>query len=273
MRAGTGLDDQGFFVPEGALSRVRPPFDAVLAAARPRLEEAFADRLDGAYLYGSVPRGTARAGRSDLDLLLVLTREPGPADRAAAGELAAGLDEEFRQIDGAGILLMGRERLLSPAERHDGGWFLACLCTPWFGTDHVPLLPRYRPSSLLARETNGDLGARLPLWRERVARARTDAELRLLCRAFARKLVRTGFTLVMPRLNAWTSELDASALAFGDCYPQRGAQMRRAAAVAREPLADRALLAAFTEDLGPWLAAEYARVHGVKSEENPTRGG
>jgi hypothetical protein len=81
----------------------------------------------------------------------------------------------------------------------------------------------------------------------------------------SRRLVRTGFTLIMPRRGGWTSDLERSALLFARYYPQRAAQMRAAAAIARVPSADPALLAMFIEHLGPWPAAENTAVHGQKA--------
>ncbi len=52
---------------------------------------------------------------------------------------------------------------------------------------------------------------------------------------------------------------------FARYYPEWGERIRAAAAVAYEPVADRSLLASYTEEIGPWLAREYARVHGVKA--------
>ncbi|MFI8102655.1 nucleotidyltransferase domain-containing protein [Streptomyces sp. NPDC086023] len=204
-----GLDERGFIEREGALGNVGPDFRAVVAAARTAAARAYGRRLHSAYLYGSVPRGTARPGRSDLDLLLALHEGPTAADREDAARIGRELDAEHR-------------------------------------------------------ETNGDLAERLPVWRARAGRAEGAAECRGLVRAYARKLVRTGFTLVMPRWGGWTSDLDRSAEIFGRYYPQRARQMREAAALALEPVADPAVLRAFTEDLGPWLAAEYAAVIGAK---------
>ncbi|MFJ6618854.1 nucleotidyltransferase domain-containing protein [Kitasatospora sp. NPDC091335] len=262
-----GLDRDGCIAREGSLDRVPPAFAPVVAAARARIAAAFApDRLHSAYLYGSVPRGTATPGVSDLDLLLALHHEPTAADRATADALEAALDAEFAQVNGVGVLLFGTGTLLSELERHDLGWFVACLCTPLLGEDLAARLPRYRPTSLLARETNGDLALALPGWRARLAAADTDAELRALTRVVTRRLVRTGFTLVMPRWGGgWTSDLTASAEAFAGYYPERAAQLRLAAAMARTPTVDRAALAVLVDDLGPWLAAEYAAVHGVKA--------
>ncbi|MFD4549381.1 nucleotidyltransferase [Streptomyces sp. NPDC058466] len=261
-----GLDAQGYIEREGSLGRVPHAFRPVVAAARDRVLDTFGTRLDSAYLYGSIPRGTARVGRSDLDLLLALRQRPTDADRADARTLDEALDKEFAQIDGAGTLVLGRAQVLSDLETYDLGWFLACLCTPLLGEDLAAYLPRYRPDSLLARETNGDLALLLPRWRERIGEAPdTEEARRPLVRFMSRHLVRTGFTLVMPRWNGWTSDLREMAEAFGAYYPERAAEMRQAAVRGYEPAGDLAALRAYVDDLGPWLAEEYARVHGVKA--------
>ena len=263
---GKGLDQDGFIEREGSLALVQEPFAPVVAAAKMAILDAFTPgRLHSAYLYGSVPRGTAVPGRSDLDLLLALNGEPAGDDRAAARRLEGALNTRFPQINGAGILLYSTGTLLSDIERYDLGWFVACLCTPLAGEDLAVRLPRYRATSLLARETNGDLGDLLPRWRDRLGEAQTEASLSALARGVGRRLVRTGFTLVMPRFGGWTSDLEESAAIFGHYYPARAAQMKTAAAVAQTPAADSSVLTMLIDDLGPWLAAEYVCVHGHKT--------
>jgi hypothetical protein len=261
-----GLDSQGYIEREGSLGRIPRVFRPVVAAARDRVLDVFGARLHSAYLYGSIPRGTARVGRSDLDLLLALWEEPTEADRADARMLEEALDKEFPQIDGSGALLVSRAQVLSDLETHDLGWFVACLCTPLLGEDLAEYLPRYRPDSRLARETNGDLALLLSRWRERIdGAADTDEARRPLVRYMSRHLVRTGFTLVMPCWNGWTSDLKEMAEAFGTYYPERAAQLREAAVLGYEPSGDPGVLRSYVDDLGPWLAEEYARVHGVKA--------
>ncbi len=264
--SGRGLAHDGTIAREGALDRVPPAFAPVVEAARTRIAETFdGARLHSAYLYGSIPRGTATPGVSDLDLQLALRHEPTEVDRADATATEAALDRAFPQIDGVGILLTSTRVLLSDLERDDAGFFVACLCTPLLGPDLAERLPRYRPTTRLARETNGDLGRALERWRVRAAEAATDAERRTLSRAVARRIVRTGFTLVMPRWGGWTSDLDESAELFARYYPEHGDRMRAAAAVGRAPSADPAVLGALVDGLGPWLAAEYVAVHGEKA--------
>ncbi|WP_433312905.1 hypothetical protein ACQP0U_28275 [Micromonospora sp. CA-269861] len=264
--AGRGLDVEGTIAREGALSRVPAAFAGVVDAARARIADSFDDgRLHSAYIYGSIPRGTATPGLSDLDLLLALHTAPTEADRAAATAVEQALDRSFTQIDGVGILLFSARTLLSELERHDLGFFVACLCTPLLGDDLADQLPRYRPTPLLARETNGDLSRALAGWRRQAAEAHTDHQRAALSRLVARRIVRTGFTLIMPRWGGWTSDLTESAEVFGLYYPQRAGQMRRAATIGRTPSPSPDVLRELIDDLGPWLAAEYAAVHGEKA--------
>ncbi|MET9916454.1 nucleotidyltransferase [Streptomyces sp. NPDC006435] len=264
-----GLGEDGTIRREGSLSRVPAAFAPVVAAARSRISAAFdGTRLHSAYVYGSIPRGTAVPGVSDLDLLLALHDAPTPADEAAARAVEAGLDASSDLIDGVGVLLFDVGTLTSELERDDLGFFVACLCTPLLGEDLAQQLPSYRPTARIARETNGDLHLLLPRWRRRAAEATTDAERRYLSRGVARRLVRSGFTLVMPRWGGWTSDLVESAEVFARYYadrPERVEQLRSAARIGRAPSADPAVVAMLVEDLAPWLAAEYLAVHGPRA--------
>ncbi|MFD2400114.1 hypothetical protein ACFSVJ_29595 [Prauserella oleivorans] len=155
-----GLRPDGTIAREGSPARVPAVFTPVVDAARSLITATFgATRLHSAYLYGSVPRGTAVAGVSDLDMLLALRRLPTDADRADAQTVEAELDRAFPQIDGAAIGLACATDLLSERERYDGGFFVACLCTPLTGPDLAEHLPgtgrrpcsRGRPTAISRR--------------------------------------------------------------------------------------------------------------------------
>jgi uncharacterized protein len=265
-----GLDEDGYIRREGSLSRVQRSFVPVVEAARERCTGVFTEeRLHSAYLFGSIPRGRAIPAASDLDLALALQHEPTDADREDADRLAGQLNAAFPQVDGVDITLYHCEAALREAERHDLGWTVACLCTPLTDADLADHLPRYRPTSELARETNGDLSRLLPVWQEQVGRAVSKRQVHRASRVITRKLTRTGFTLVMPRWNGWTSDLMESAAAFGHYYPERAEQMDAVARLARLGRADLPVLTMIIEDLGPWLAAEYTDLHGEKTSRSP----
>jgi hypothetical protein len=252
-----GLDDTGHIRREGALTLIGPEFAAIVAALRGQARAAY-PRMNGLYLYGTVPRGTARVGSSDLDVVVILQGEPTSEDRASADSIEAALDQEHPEIDGVGILLFSRDRILSDAERYDLGFFVACLCTPLDGEDLAGLLPRYRPTARLARDTNGDIAAALDRTRTRLASG--DDPTRL-ARGLARKLIRTAFSLVMPRWGGWTSDMELSHAVVTGYYPEWDAPLRQAIEQARAPRGSEvpSLLA-----FGEKISREYAVQVGLK---------
>ncbi len=152
------------------------------------------------------------------------------------------------------------EDILSERERFDMGFCVKCLCACIVGEDLAASLPRYRPSIALARGTNGNIRQAIDDRRERLMWTKEPAIVKRLCRGIIRKIIRTGFTLVMPRYGGWTSELDPCVEVFGLYYPEQRAAMNVALTLARAPSADRAQVLAILDSLGAWLVQEYDRV-------------
>lgn len=84
-----------------------------------------------------------------------------------------------------------------------------------------------------------------------------------------RKIVRSAFTLVMPRYGGWTSDLAPCARIFAAYYPTREGDVMRARDLARTPSGDRARILALLDDFGGWLVREYERVVMAPSVEWP----
>jgi hypothetical protein len=255
-----GLDGRGFIRPEVSLAQVRPPYPAVIDSLRDASQGAFADHLHSLYLTGSVVKGTARPGASDLDALAVLRVAPEPAHEAAARRVAQGLEGQFPFLPDVSLLLFARDTILSEAERHDLGFFVKCLCVCLDGEDLREALPEYRPSVALARGTNGNIRRLLADRRQRLVASTDPAEVAAICRGIMRKIVRTGFTLVMPRYHGWTSDVEEAARIFASYYPDEAAAMHEALALAQAPSTARGPVLAVIDTLGVWLAAEYDRV-------------
>src|SRR5215207_10338035 len=70
------LDPEGYIRPEADLANVQPEYQGLPDATAGLLAEEFGSRLHSAYLYGSVVRGNAVPGRSDIDVIAVLLAAP-----------------------------------------------------------------------------------------------------------------------------------------------------------------------------------------------------
>lgn len=212
-----GLDEHGHVRREGDLRLVQPEFAALVQEYAAAARATFGPALDSVYLYGSIPRGTARVGVSDLDGQLLLTREPTRADRATTRRLEEELGAAYPQVSFVGILLDARTALTDPAERWDGGFHVRVLCTPLWGPDAGLDVEPHEVGLDLARGVQGDWRGALERLRQQaaaLAQARAAAEVVAgddeavgpLCRSVGRRLARIAFAWVMPRWGGWSSD-------------------------------------------------------------------
>jgi uncharacterized protein len=262
MRSSTdrGLDPEGFILPEVALCRITPPYLPVVDHLRERCRETFGDALHSLYLCGSLVKGTACPGVSDLDALAVLRFAPDAEHETLARGVAKAIEERHPFLVGATVGLYHHDDVVSEPQRYDMGFFVKCLCACIDGEDLAAHLPRYRPSAALARGTNGNFRLLLDDRRQRLADTTDPEAIAFVCRGIMRKIVRTGFTLVMPRYRGWTSDLERSAVVFATYYPEQRGAMHAALALARSPSADKRSVLAILDTLGEWLGEEYQRM-------------
>ena len=162
------MDEHGHVRREGDLRLVQPEFAPLVREYAAAARVAFETDLHSVYLYGSIPRGTARVGVSDLDGQLLLTRDPTETDRATVRRLEEELGAAYPQVCFVGILLDSRAALTDPGERWDGGFHVRVLCTPLWGPDAGADVAPHEVGLELARGVQGD-------WRGALERVRQEA--------------------------------------------------------------------------------------------------
>ncbi|WP_347349401.1 nucleotidyltransferase domain-containing protein [Nigerium sp.] len=250
-----GIDAHGRILREGSAELIgrafRPVVDDLIAFVR----RAFGERVHSIYLYGSVVRGAAVPGASDLDAQVALRDDVTPADRERAASIGATLDELHESVRGLGVLIGSVAELTDPAEMHDAGFHLGVLCAPVWGEDLGEEIPRPRPTRALALGIQKTAPAALGRLRAALPEAESgDAEA--LCRSAGRRLARLAFALVMPRWGGWTSEPTTMALVFARLHPERAEEMADAVELGWSGRVDPVLALALCDGFGGWLVRE-----------------
>jgi hypothetical protein len=263
MEAHRRLDPEGYIVSEADLANVQPRYRGVPQAAAGLLLRELGPRLHSGYLYGSVVRGNAVPGRSDLDLLAVLWTPAEAADRPAAARVEQALVSRFPLLASAGVALTDLREAMSPRQRYGFQVFLRDLCVCVCGEDLRPSLPRTRPSAAVAAAFHEDTPAVLARARETL-RTRPDPEaVRRACRIATKRMVQAGFAVVMARDGVWATVLEEQAAAVGAAFPEWAAAARRAAEQGRRPVADPDAVVELLETFGRWVEAELGRLPPV----------
>ena len=260
MEAHRRLDPEGYIVPEADLANVQPAYRGVPEAAADLLVRELGPRLHSGYLYGSVVRGNAVPGRSDLDLVAVLWTPAEAADRFAASRVERGLVARFPLLASAGVALSDLHEVRSPRQRYGLQVFLRDLSVCICGEDLRPGLPRTRPSAAVAAAFHEDTPLVLARARETL-RAGADPEaVRRACRVAARRMVQAGFAVAMARDGVWATVLEEQAAAVGAAFPEWAEAVRCAAEQGRRPVADPEAVAELLDTFGRWVEEELGRL-------------
>jgi uncharacterized protein len=260
------LDREGYIRPEADLAKVQPEYRGLPDAVADLLAGEFGSRLHSAYLYGSVVRGNAVPGRSDIDVLAVLQAAPTDEDQGRADRVERALVERFPVLSSARIGLTHLQEVRSPAQRYGLQVFLRELAVCIRGDDLRPGLPRTKPSAAVAAGFHDDTHAVLARAREALATSTDPEVIQRACRMASKRMVQVAFAVVMAREGVWATVLEEQAAAVGAAFPQWAEAARRAAEQGRRPVADAAAVRELLDSFGRW--AEDALDQAVSEASN-----
>ncbi|ARU95587.1 nucleotidyltransferase domain-containing protein [Tatumella citrea] len=206
--------------------RIQPVFDGVVAEVITRLTSQFPTLIHSIYIYGSVARGDALPGRSDLDLTVIFATQPDVATLQkidAVQKLAENNHPQVSKIDfDCGVLT----EVLSDENRLSWGYWLKHHCVCVYGENLSLRFDPFRPSPAIALAVNGDFMAVI---RRLVCQIQnTDAPLRQRqwLRSAARKAIRATSILRGAEDTDWPDSLQQHAEKFMTRYPQLSSATR-----------------------------------------------
>ncbi|CAK1870019.1 Nucleotidyltransferase domain-containing protein [Vibrio crassostreae] len=212
-----GLDKDGFIENLYSPKNIAPEFQGVVNAFIDSLLSELPEQIYGIYLYGSVPRGTAIVGRSDLDVSIVLTTPIGPKERRVFKHLSDTIPEAYPQVSKLDIDPGFLRDVLQPTEKyHWHFWLKHCCCCIW-GKDLSTELPLYKPSIEIAQALNGDL----PTFLEQMSlsfKTMADGDI---AKVIGKKLVREAYYFVAEKDGSWYTDLSQCASVAKRYYPKQ----------------------------------------------------
>ncbi|OIN46082.1 DNA polymerase III subunit beta [Pseudomonas azotoformans] len=249
----TGVDTEGFILTVSP-SPVQPEFQPLLEEVCKLLSPPKLG-VDGIYLYGSVARGDALPGVSDLDLTLVLSESPTPAILEALERIRCDLALRHPQVTKVDFDVGSCAQVLAAENSNRWGFWLKHHCRCVWGNDLSAQFERFRPSLDIAQAVNGDFEAVLTAYLTRLAGADNEQERLRLQREASRKLIRSTQILCGEQAS-WPQTLEEHVALFVQGYPTRVTQVAFFLFEARNPSADRERFAARLQDFLSWMVSQ-----------------
>lgn len=237
---------------------LQPQFDALLQDVCASLTAQAGHLLDGIYLYGSIARGDATPGISDLDLTLVLREPPTPPQRETLEALRLALQARHREVVKIDFDIGHRAQALAPEHLYSWGYWLKHQCRCLWGDDLAPHFAPFSPSRAIALAVNGDFARVLDDYARRLDDERDPAAIVRLQREASRKLIRSCNLLRQDGDPGWPASLDEHAALLLRHTPAMQAQIDYFLAQARPGAAPASGFAPALRQFTRWLARQQA---------------
>jgi predicted nucleotidyltransferase len=250
-------DAEGFLVNPASPDKIVPPWKEAVEAIKEAYLSHLGEAVHSIYVRGTVARGEAKEGVSDIDTFAVTTKKPEAIDRSWVGAAQKTLKARFPFAEGIEIEFIPLDELFY--EEFFPDRFLiktqsACI----YGKDLAEDIAPFRPDHETARHLRPDLKKVF----ERVKKGlsgNTDREdIREWCRFAMKRMLRAGFLLVMEREQAFTRDLYPSYQLFSKHFPEEEENMHRVLELALEPAEDPEEVLELVNGLGAWLESAFA---------------
>lgn len=211
------VDADGFIasLPDTPL---QPAFRPIVDEVIDLLHAGLGAQVHSIYLYGSVAKGAAVAGVSDLDVCLITRRALDAAERDSLRTIAERVQAEHPVISKVDFDCGTLAEALAPENPFSWGYWLKHHCRCVAGEDLASRFPRFAPSREIAVAVNGDFIPVLQGYLQRLAEA---GDARQLKRAAARKLLRATNLLRSAEDKDWPETLEEYASRVVRRFPQQ----------------------------------------------------
>jgi len=247
-------DGNGYFTRPCSKELIVSPWREVVDEINEAYRSHLGSSLHSAYVRGSVARGTAIAGISDIDTFAVISTSRWKIDLSWAGEVQRRLDEKYPFQTGVELQFVTCQEVRDPANSTSIGFVMKHLSACTWGVDLAEQLAPYKPGRYLVEGIHS-VETSIKQFRSACRRPLDQDQTRKLCQWLMKKIVRTGFLLVTERERSFTRDLYPSYAAFATHYPEQARFMRTALEWSIDPVDDIAELTNFVDGFGKWIVA------------------
>ncbi len=251
------IDQEGYVVNECSWEVIQSPWRDLVMAIANLCQQHLGDRLHSLYLRGSVPRGQAIAKVSDIDAIAIIDGDI----TADLVDLTTSLESQLEKQ----YLFCSKVELdpVSLAKvQADVHWQMLLqtqgLCI--YGEDLRSQFPKFKPDQTMishAPQLKEDLAEVQQLLRSLVpTQSNYEAIVRQNCSWICKRIVRSGFELIMPTDHSFTRDLYPCYERFSHYFPAQSHLMYKALELAIHPSSNRNGLLMFLSHFGTWLGQQ-----------------
>lgn len=266
LQPGYGLDHEGYIVSDVSLDNISELYYECIEESIKELKIMFPEKIHSIYLYGSVARGDATPGTSDLDLLILFENKLLKDERTDLHNLQQRLSKKYiKIIREVGIATAEYDYVMDAGNYYEQA-FIKEICTCLYGKDIRVHFGPYKLTAEIPISFNSDIEMSLKRNLDKLRNANTDA-FKVITQNFSRKLIRTYYSMVMVRSQIWTTRLDEQAIVVKRYLKDKEKVVERLLEWIESPPEDYRTVYQLFETEGEWLVVNFEREAKITQDE------
>ncbi|MFD1020911.1 nucleotidyltransferase domain-containing protein [Thalassobacillus hwangdonensis] len=250
------VNHDGYLVNESSWEKIDVRFKEAVTFVVDEIIAAFSKEIHSIYLRGSLPRGLAIEGVSDIDLLIVTHTPLGADELERLYSLEEKLTERFSFVNGveAGVFPLGE--VADRSRFHIIPFMIKTYSVCLYGENLQGTLPDYKPDEKLANAHIVQLKSQIQQAKEDLVDNEDLEDIADCCTWIMKIIVRCGFAFVLIDEQTYTRDLYPAYERFSQYYPHQQKKMRQALVYAINPTSNAGEILSFLDEFGDWMIGE-----------------
>ena len=250
------LDPQGFIKNPASLDKIQSKWLPAIKDVTEVYKNVLGDKLINVYIRGSVAKGEAVEGISDLDTYGYI-EDPQTLDpneyKAIFNLYQENIAKYKEELEQKYNFISDIEFQIHPKKRIDKEIIMLSQSVCVYGEPFE--IPKLKPGKDLAFHSPGF--ERFLTGLDGFFNSETSLERnKMKCAWVMKRFLRTGFEICMERSNRYTRDLYKCYETFIEYYPEKEPQMREILELALNPTSDKQKIKQIVDNFGLWLDEE-----------------
>ena len=257
------VSNNGYIISKSDRKKILPPWSLLVTDIVNEYRINHTDSLHSIYVKGSIARGTPIPNISDIDTLTLFKGNVENLDFNWINSFNAHLQSKYPFCTGFDLVNKGADDVIA-GKNKIAPILLKTMAVCVYGIDLIPSLPEVKPGK----------GAFVTTWGYRKyinnnikvlnGQDRID-NLDLQCKWIMKRILRTGFELVMERSQSYTRDLYPSYEIFSNYYPEKEKEMKEVLFFSINNTAASSQILRILNNIGTWLADETETIYDIKT--------
>jgi predicted nucleotidyltransferase len=211
-----GVDTDGYILNPTSVDKINGVYQELLSQVLEILKKCAGAKLHSVYIYGSVGRGEAVLGSSDIDVSVVLTSPFTPQEITLLNEESKKFRSNNPVVLKVDYDIGLMDDVLQKNNQYYWGFWLKHVCTCIYGEDLSFHFPKMKPNLHICRALNQDLIETLNSYRKAIIEEEADNHTLL---SVLKRIVRGAYCHVAVRDESWSTSIQENLIILQHYFP------------------------------------------------------